>query len=109
MICDCLESAGYRVLATDLGRSALEMIRTRRPDLALVDWKLADLSGLAVTRTIRAEESFSKLPIILRSAEMNELDVEMGLDAGADMCLKEPLHPAEFIARVRAVLRRCYG
>lgn len=108
-ICDCLKNAGYQVLVTDQGRNALEMVRSSKPDLVLVDWKLPDLSGLAVTRTIRAEEDLSALPIILRSAEMNEVDIEIGLDAGADMCLKEPLHPAEFMARIRAVLRRSNG
>ena len=108
-MCDCLKKAGYQVLVTDQGCNALEMIHSNKPDLVLVDWKLPDLSGLAVTRSIRAEADISATPIILCSAEMDELDIEIGLDAGADMCLKEPLHPAEFMARIRAVLRRCNG
>lgn len=108
LICDCLQHAGYQVLLDDLGERALGTILERSPDLALVDWKLPDLSGLALIRMIRSDELASKLPIILTGAGMREEDLILGLDAGADICLKEPFHSEIIIARVRALLRRCY-
>lgn len=103
---ECLEKAGYRVLVVGLGLSALEMIQNRAPDLVLFDWKLPDLNSLAVIRQIRAGESTMQLPIILKGIEMVEEDLILGLEAGADLCLKEPFHPEVLIARVRALLRR---
>ena len=74
LICDCLAKAGYEVLLDDLGQSALKTLFDRRPDLALVDWKLSDLSGLALIRIIRSGEFASKMPIILTASGMQEED-----------------------------------
>jgi DNA-binding response OmpR family regulator len=103
---ECLQKAGFQVITASLGQSALEIVRSRRPDVMLLDWKLPDLSGLAVIRKIRSDEITFGLPIILTGVDMREEDLMIGLEAGADLCLKEPFHPDVFIARVRALLRR---
>ena len=105
---ECLEKAGYRVLVARLGQESLEIVRTQRPDLALLDWKLPDLSSLAVIRTIRSEEAILKLPIIMQEVNMQGEDFIRGLEAGADMCLDQPFHPGILIARVRALLRNSH-
>jgi len=107
MICQSLERAGYLVLVTEQGHEALELLHEFSPDLALFDWKLPDLNSLALIRTIRSEEWLANLPIILRGTEMKEDDFILGLEAGADLCLKEPFQAEVFVARVRALLRRC--
>jgi DNA-binding response OmpR family regulator len=103
---DCLKNAGYGAQIASQGKSALEMIRSDRPLLIILDWRLPDLSGLAILRTIRAEAQTAKLPIILMSREMKEEDILIGLEAGADICLAETFHPKVFVARVRSLLRR---
>ena len=108
-ISDFLEGAGYEVLTANLGYTALEMIRDRKPDLMLLEWKLPDLSGLAVIRIIRSDKQISNLLIILEGMDMKEEDVMLGLEVGADLCLKEPFHPKVIVARIRALLRRCYA
>jgi DNA-binding response OmpR family regulator len=109
MIGDCMERAGYQVLIADGGQNALETIHKKQPDLVLLEWKLPDLSSLALIRFIRSDELIARPIIILEGIEMKEEDVMLGLEAGADLCLKEPFHPKVIVARVRALLRRCYA
>jgi DNA-binding response OmpR family regulator len=105
---ECLVDAGYKVLRADQGRKALEIIRNLKPDLVLLDCMLSDLSGIALIRMIRSEENDPRLPIILMRMEDKEEYYMLGLEAGADICLTEPFQPNVFIARVRALLRRCH-
>ena len=100
---DYLEHAGFEVLAAGDGRSAVHAIRTRRPDLVVLDLGLPDLDGLDVTRTVRAE---GPTPIIMLTARDDELDKLRGLELGADDYITKPFSPRELVARVRAVLRR---
>jgi PleD family two-component response regulator len=109
LISDCLEQAGYQVRIAHLGYTALDMLRHEKPDLMLLDWKLPDLSGLAVIRSVRSDRQNANLLIILEGMDMKEEDVMLGLEVGADMCLKEPFHPKVIVARIRALLRRCYA
>ncbi len=109
MIGDCIERAGYQVLIADGGQSALETIRKKKPDLVLIEWRLPDLSSLALIRMVRSDEQITRPIIILEGVEMKEEDVMLGLEAGADLCLKEPFHPKVIVARIRALLRRCYA
>ena len=103
---DYLEHAGFAVVTAGDGRSALAAIRTRRPDLVVLDLALPELDGLDVTRAIRSD---SNLPIVMLTARDDELDKLLGLELGADDYLTKPFSPRELVARVRAVLRRVDG
>src|SRR5213076_2068033 len=85
------------------GRSALQLIHARQPDLVVLDLGLPELDGLAVTRAIRES---SGLPIVMLTARDDELDKILGLELGADDYITKPFSPRELVARVRAVLRR---
>jgi DNA-binding response OmpR family regulator len=100
---DYLEHAGFAVLAAGDGRTALQLARTRRPDLVVLDLGLPGLDGLDVTRALRAD---GNLPIVMLTARDDELDKLLGLELGADDYLTKPFSPRELVARVRAVLRR---
>ena len=100
---DYLEHAGFAVVTAGDGRSALAAIRTRRPDLVVLDLALPELDGLDVTRAIRSD---SNLPIVMLTARDDELDKLLGLELGADDYITKPFSPRELVARVRAVLRR---
>jgi two-component system phosphate regulon response regulator PhoB len=108
MIRESLEKAGYQVVVASLGQSAIDAIHQLMPDLAFLEWRLSDLSSLALIRRIRADEWAADLPIIMHGVDMRDEDFLMGLEAGADFCLREPFHSGVFIARVRALLRRCH-
>jgi DNA-binding response OmpR family regulator len=100
---DYLEHAGFSVLTAGDGPSAIQAVRTRRPDLVVLDLGLPHLDGLDVTRTLRAE---SATPIVMLTARDDELDKLLGLELGADDYITKPFSPRELVARVRAVLRR---
>ena len=100
---DYLEHAGFAVLAAGDGRTALQLARSRHPDLVVLDLGLPGLDGLDVTRALRAD---GNLPIVMLTARDDELDKLLGLELGADDYLTKPFSPRELVARVRAVLRR---
>jgi two-component system, OmpR family, alkaline phosphatase synthesis response regulator PhoP len=100
---DYLEHAGFDVVTAANGRTALDQLRKRRPDLVVLDLGLPELDGLDVTRSIRRDSS---LPIIMLTARDDELDKLLGLELGADDYLTKPFSPRELVARVKAVLRR---
>ncbi len=74
-----------------------------RPDLVLLDLTLPDVDGLDVCRKIRADHP--DLPIIMLTARAEEMDVIVGLNAGADDYVAKPFRLAELVARIRARLR----
>ncbi|MGZ6296988.1 MAG: response regulator transcription factor [Candidatus Limnocylindrales bacterium] len=100
---DYLEHAGFAVFAAGDGPTALQTIRTRRPDLVVLDLGLPGMDGLDLTRAVRRD---SALPIMMLTARDDELDKVLGLELGADDYLTKPFSPRELVARVRAVLRR---
>ncbi len=107
LVYECLEKAGYQILVTSLGQIAFEMIINQRPDLAVFDWNHSDLSTLSLIRMVRSNANVARIPIIIRGANIRDDGLLMSLEAGADLCLKEPFYPDVFVARVRALLRRC--
>ncbi|MEM7133742.1 MAG: response regulator transcription factor [Chloroflexota bacterium] len=98
-----LENDGYHVLTAYEGRTALDLIRQRKPDLIVLDLMLPKVSGLDICRITLMEE---KIPIIMLTARSTEDDILLGLDLGADDYMTKPFSPKQLMARVRAVLRR---
>jgi DNA-binding response OmpR family regulator len=98
-----LERAGYAVLVVHDGRAALEQIRTREPDLVVLDVMMPFVDGLDVCRVVRQE---SDVPIIMLTARSTEEDLLLGLELGCDDYMTKPFSPRELTARVRTVLRR---
>jgi DNA-binding response OmpR family regulator len=102
-VVDALEAEGFRVLAAADGRAALIAFRAERPDLVMLDLMLPELSGIEVTRIIRAE---SGVPILMLTAKDSELDKVVGLELGADDYVTKPFSVRELSARIRALFRR---
>ncbi|MDQ3979282.1 MAG: response regulator transcription factor [Actinomycetota bacterium] len=102
-----LEGEGYEVHWVTDGSSALEVASARRVDLVVLDLYLPDIDGVEVCHQLR--QSFPGLPILILSARTDEIDIVVGLDAGADDYMVKPFRLAEFLARLRAHLRRRPG
>lgn len=99
-----LREAGHRVFSSASGPAGLRML-TRQPiDLVLLEAELGRHSGFDICRQIR---KFSDVPIIFRSARAEVQDRVIGLAIGADDYIAKALEPAELIARIDAVMRRC--
>ena len=101
-----LEADGYEVDTAADGASALAAVKTRVPNLVVLDLTLPRLTGLDVLKTLRATASTSRIPVIILSGRSSEEDRIRGLDAGADDYLIKPFSPGELGARVRSLLRR---
>jgi DNA-binding response OmpR family regulator len=98
-----LRREGYEVASAEDGEKALELFRSSRPDLVVLDVMLPRMDGLAVCRAIRRE---SDVPVIMLTARDTELDTVVGLEVGADDYLTKPFSMVELVARIRAMLRR---
>ncbi|MDT8912195.1 response regulator transcription factor [Amycolatopsis sp. PS_44_ISF1] len=96
-----LRQQGHVVRWCRDGRGALEVTEA---DLVLLDLGLPDLDGLEVCRRLRA--ALPAAVVVILTARQEEMDVIMGLDAGADDYLTKPIRLRELLARVRAHLRR---
>lgn len=101
-----LEIAGYRVREAEQGEAVMRILSMVNPNLALLDWNLPDLNALAITRAIRTNQRFAKLPIIMMGREIGSENKILSLEAGVDLCIEGMVSPKEFMARVRALLRR---
>jgi DNA-binding response OmpR family regulator len=91
------------VLAAGDGAGGIELARSERPHLMVLDLMLPDVSGMEVVKSVRA---FSPMPIIILTARDADQDKILGLELGADDYMTKPFNPGELVARVRAVLRR---
>lgn len=98
-----LMKAGVRVLTASTGREAVAMLESTPVDLVVLDLMLPDLSGFDVCRRFRQR---SRAPVIVLTARSDENDRVRALEAGADDYVTKPFSPKEFVARVRAQLRR---
>jgi DNA-binding response OmpR family regulator len=98
-----LRAEGFDVAHVDHGQAAIESVAASRPDLVLLDLTLPDIDGLDVCRKLRSDHP--DLPVIMLTARAEEMDVIVGLNAGADDYVAKPFRVAELIARVRARLR----
>jgi DNA-binding response OmpR family regulator len=104
-----LQQEGYKVITAEDGEQALEVIRSKKLDLIILDIMLPRLDGLAVCRIVRKEPDIAHTPIIMLTARGTQSDKMIGLDSGADDYITKPFELGELLARVRAVLRRAPG
>ena len=98
-----LQAEGHEVHQAEDGETALDLAREIQPDLVVLDVMLPRLDGLTVCRVLRRE---SEVPIVMLTARGTETDKIVGLETGADDYIVKPFSLGEFLARVRAALRR---
>ena len=104
-----LRDDGYEVSRAADGEEAMALVRSTLPDLVVLDIMLPKLDGLSICRILRKDEALAHLPIIMLTARGTEVDRIVGLESGADDYIVKPFSLGEFLARVRAVMRRAPG
>lgn len=97
-----LEDLGLNLLESEDGPSALNLAKTQKPDLVILDVMLPTMSGLEVCRTLREEAE--KIPIIMLTARSGEEDEKAGYEAGADRYLTKPFSPLTLQSEVVKLL-----
>jgi DNA-binding response OmpR family regulator len=100
-----LTREGYDVIVQGTGQGAVD--NAGNADIVVLDLGLPDMDGLDVAREIRG--SGLTVPVLVLTARADEVDLVVGLDAGADDYVTKPFRLAELLARVRALLRRTHG
>ncbi|NVZ69579.1 response regulator [Pseudomonas costantinii] len=98
-----LKRAGFRTAHAIDGSRALEMHRTLKPALVLLDVLIPKLDGWMVLTEVRNR---GNTPVIMFTAQDQEMEKLLGLRIGADDCIVKPFNPDEVVARIQAVLRR---
>ena len=107
LICQVLTSAGHTCQSFDSGKELLSQLRKDSVDMLILDWHVADLSGVEVVR--RAKEKLpATTPMMFLTNSSGEDDIVAGIGAGADDYMIKPLRRGELVARVQALLRRAY-
>lgn len=100
-----LTREGYNVVVHGTGQGAIDA--ANGVDIVVLDLGLPDMDGLDVAREIRNKGLTT--PVLVLTARADEVDLVVGLDAGADDYVTKPFRLAELLARVRALLRRTHG
>ncbi len=98
---DLLEAHGYQTIGTSNGREALQLARQYRPDLILMDIQLPEVSGLDVTKWIKADEDLRATPVVAVTAFAMKGDEERIREGGCEAYLSKPISVGKFIETVR--------
>src|SRR5271165_2346546 len=103
---DILEGRGYETLQTGDALEAIDLALANRPDLILMDIQLPDISGLEVTRRLRGDERYRRIPIIAVTAFAMAWHEREALDSGCDAYISKPIAIPGFLRTIEAFLSR---
>lgn len=106
MLEDYFNDQEYHVLTAEEGEIAVEICRSKRPDLILLDIRLPDIDGYAVAEKLRTNQRTREIPIIFLTEKRTKSDRLQGLELGADDYVTKPFDIQELGLRVRNALRR---
>ncbi|HRP02916.1 MAG TPA: response regulator transcription factor [Candidatus Kapabacteria bacterium] len=101
-----LSKSGFKVKTFEDANSLFNYIKTKTPDLFILDLMLPDIDGFDICKQLRRDDKFAAIPIIMLTAKSDEMDKVLGLELGADDYVTKPFSPRELVARVKAILRR---
>lgn len=101
---DLLEANGYETVETKEGINAVELTRREQPDLILMDIQLPEISGLDVTKKIKADKTIASIPVIAVTAFAMKDDEEKILRAGCEAYLSKPISIVNFLDTVKRFL-----
>jgi DNA-binding response OmpR family regulator len=99
-----MKRAGHKVRIARDGDAAIRTMEAEKPDLVILDITLPRRDGLDVCRTIRAEERWRDVRVIMLTARGRELDRRKGLETGADDYILKPFSTSDIVQRVEALL-----
>src|SRR6516162_7658235 len=104
---DLLEAHGYDIVGTRDGVEVMELARTHRPDLILMDIQLPKVSGLEVTKWIKSDPELRQIPVVAVTAFAMRGDEERILQGGCEAYLSKPISIAKFMETVRRFVGTC--
>lgn len=99
-----LQSAGYEVIIAVDGSRALELAKSERPDLIVLDLRLPKLDGFEVCRQLKYDPLYQSIPILMLTARSTDRDIQYGMLLGADGYITKPFDGEQLLARVTELL-----
>ena len=104
LFCDVLRAKGYEVLGCADGNAVIESARRFRPDLAIMDIQLPEVSGLDITRWLKDDDKVAHIPVLAVTAFAMRADEQRVREAGCEGYLSKPIQIATFIKAVEALM-----
>jgi len=101
-----LEKEGYQVDTAANGKEALEKVAQFKPDLAILDVMMPQMTGVEVCQLLRSKPQYNELLIVFLTALSDDISQIKGLESGADDYMQKPISPRVLVSRVNAILRR---
>jgi DNA-binding response OmpR family regulator len=100
-----LEANGYTVIQASEGQTGLQLARSEKPDLIILDLMLPKLDGYRVCRLLKFDDNFKHVPILILTARIQEEDRKLALEAGADAYDTKPFDPQKLLAKIKELLK----
>ena len=100
-----LEREGHSVSAVKTGEEGLDIVRTKRPDLVILDIMLGGIDGYEVLKILRANKETKNVPVLMLTAKSSEIDQVLGLELGATDYISKPFSVKVLLARVKNIFR----
>ena len=99
-----LSNAGYAVITTANGAQAWDAVQVHRPNLVVLDIMLPEMDGYDLCRRIRAASALHATKVLILSARGGDIEMEKGMQLGADACMRKPFGTREFLDTVARLL-----
>ncbi len=101
-----LEKEGFRVTSAETGDDGLKLLKSKIPDLLILDWMLPDFSGIEICRHIKRDTKLKSIPVLMLTARSEEDDKIRGFETGVDDYVTKPFNNKELLLRVKSLLKR---
>ncbi|MBN1899621.1 MAG: response regulator [Spirochaetes bacterium] len=101
-----LELDGIKVISAANGKDGLEMAKTHKPDLILMDWMLPKMSGIDAVKLIRKDPSIKDIPIFMLTARSQVTDIDQAFKVGADSYITKPFNPVNLASLLQSKLSK---
>lgn len=106
MIAFNFRQEGYRVFCSMTGEDGLQKIRSKKPNIVLLDWMLPGMSGIEVCKAIREDDEIKQTKIVMLTAKSEEANMILGLEIGADDYMTKPFSTKVLLAKINSIVRR---
>jgi CheY-like chemotaxis protein len=91
LFAEMMRLSGYRVIKSSKSAPALEMMKTDKPDVILLDIMMPEISGLDILRFMRRDPLLEDIPVVIITAKGMPVDIKNGMEAGASTYLTKPV------------------
>lgn len=99
-----IRERGFKIVGASNGIEALEILATTQIDIVLTDLNMPQMDGYELSRTLRRQEDYKDLPIVMITTEASEADKKLGMDAGVTTYLSKPISPQRLLYEIEKLI-----